>query len=464
MEKKIQIASFLVIDFLAINVAWTAYFLLRVRSGILGGTVTPDFVAPMLVLYAYWVLLFAIAGLYRPLYAASRFDELMLVLKTVTVGCLILFFVIFADDAATHPSTTTRALMVVYWSFVLIAAGTGRAAVRSAQRKLLISGIGSRRTLIVGSKAKSEELYNEVYRYPSLGYRVVGFVGLSHSRARSARRDIPYLGSVDGLDALIAREKIREILIALDSTDHDRLLEIIGRCNGNNVGMKIIPDLYDIISGQARTNAIHGFPLIEISPQLMAPWEQFVKRLIDLAVSGIVLFVGLPIWLIVGAAIKLETPGPVFYRQERVGRDGHRFEMIKFRSMKQDAERHGARWASKKDPRVTKVGRLIRQLHLDEIPQMINVLKGEMSIIGPRPERPVFVEKLSKEIPLYSRRLKVRPGVTGWAQVKQRYDETIEDVRKKVNYDLFYIENMSLRMDFKIILYTVFHVLLGKGR
>lgn len=275
---------------------------------------------------------------------------------------------------------------------------------------------------------------------------------------------VPVLGVVDDLAKLVEKEKIREVLVALDSSDHDRLLDIIGRCNGNNVGIKIIPDLYDIISGQARTNAIHGFPLIEISPELMPAWEEFAKRALDLCVSVVVLILGFPIWTLTAVAIKLETPGPIFYRQERVGRDGRHFEMIKFRSMRNDAEKHGARWASKKDPRVTRVGRLLRQLHLDEVPQVLNVLKGEMSLIGPRPERPVFVEKLSREIPHYTRRLKVRPGVTGWAQVKLRYDETIEDVRKKVQYDLFYIENMSLRMDFKIILYTVFHVMLGRGR
>ena len=464
MEKRVQIVACVIVDFITINAAWTVYFLFRVRSGVTGETVTPDFFAPMLVLYAYWAVLFGIAGLYRPLYAASRLDEFTLLLKTATVGCLILFFVIFADDAATHPGTATRTLMVVYWFVVLFFAGSGRAIVRGVQRRLLLSGVGTRRTLIVGSKSKSEELFERVQRYPALGYRVVGFVGLTHTRARGHHSGAPLLGGIDDLDTLVAREKVREILIALDSTDHDKLLGIISRCNGNNVGMKIIPDLYDIISGQARTNAIHGFPLIEISPQLMAPWEEFAKRLFDLCVSGLVLAVGLPLWVVIAVAIRLDTSGPIFYRQERVGKDGRHFEIVKFRSMRADAERQGARWASRKDPRVTRIGRILRQLHLDEVPQVLNVLKGEMSMIGPRPERPVFVEQLSKDIPLYSRRLKVRPGVTGWAQVSQRYDETIEDVRKKVQYDLFYIENMSLRLDFKIILYTVFHVILGKGR
>jgi exopolysaccharide biosynthesis polyprenyl glycosylphosphotransferase len=230
------------------------------------------------------------------------------------------------------------------------------------------------------------------------------------------------------------------------------------------VSLKIIPDLYDIISGQARTNQIYGFPLIEIMPELMQPWEYAVKRAIDIVFSFVVLFVGLPIWLLVAIAIKLDSKGSIFYMQERVGKDEKHFHIIKFRSMDEEAERHsGPVWANKQDPRITRVGKIIRKLRIDEIPQLINVLDGKMSLVGPRPERPFFVDQLSREIPLYKRRLKVRPGITGWAQVKHKYDESIEDVRKKVQYDLSYIENMSLRMDLKILLNTIAVVLKGEG-
>jgi exopolysaccharide biosynthesis polyprenyl glycosylphosphotransferase len=195
----------------------------------------------------------------------------------------------------------------------------------------------------------------------------------------------------------------------------------------------------------------------------MKPWEEGAKRLIDLAVAALVLVVGLPVWLLIALAIKLDSRGPALYRQERVGMDGRHFRIIKFRSMVADAEKAGPQWAARIDPRITAVGRILRKLHLDEIPQVWNVLRGEMSLVGPRPERPVFVEELSREIPLYPRRLRVRPGVTGWAQVKHKYDESIEDVRKKVQYDLYYIENMSLRMDMKIIFSTISHMLMWKG-
>jgi exopolysaccharide biosynthesis polyprenyl glycosylphosphotransferase len=268
---------------------------------------------------------------------------------------------------------------------------------------------------------------------------------------------------MEDLPRVISRRQIREIIVALDSTDHDRLLDIVARCSAFNVGLKIVPDLYDIISGMAKTNQIYGFPLIEISPQLLKPWEEATKRSIDVSVSAATLLLGTPFWLIVAAAIKLDSPGPVFYKQERVGKDGDRFKILKFRSMQQYAEKGGPKWAHKRDPRVTRVGKILRKLHLDEVPQMFNVLRGQMSLIGPRPERPVFVEQLTQEIPMYPRRLKVRPGITGWAQVKHKYDESIDDVKKKVQYDLFYIENISLRMDLKILFSTVSHMLLGKG-
>jgi len=407
---------------------------------------------------------FFVVGLYRAWYAASRFDELTLVFKTITMGCLFLFFAVFFDDQGSNVAVSSRILIAMYWGVMLAWVSAGRMVIRTVQRRMLIAGIGVHPTIIVGSAAKSRELYDEVARFPALGYKVLGFAGLDKRRSGQDYKGIPVLGSLDDLHDIIAEKKIQEVLIALDSSDHDRLLDIIGRCNSHKVNLKIIPDLYDIISGQARTNQIYAFPLIEIMPQIMTPWEEAVKRIIDFSVAVIVLIGGLPVWILVAFLIKLESRGPVLYKQERVGKKGEVFSIVKFRSMRQDAEKAGPQWAGKKDPRVTRVGKWIRKLHIDEVPQTVNVLKGEMSLVGPRPERPVFVEELSKEIPLYKRRLNVRPGVTGWAQVKLRYDETIEDVRKKVEYDLYYIENMSLRMDFKIMVSTVSHMLMWKGR
>lgn len=452
----------LLVDALTINLAWIIYYYLRIRSSWLQVPIEPDLLAPMLFIWGYWTVLFFTVGLYKPWYAGSRLDELALLFKTTVIGCFLLFFAVFVDDGATQEGPGTRLMIAVYWAILFGATAGGKLALRSIQRRMLISGIGVRNTVIVGSPARAQSLWKEVVKYPALGYRVIGYVTLDR-RGRRAYPGFPSLGAMNELEEIVRRSSVREVLIALDSRDHEKLLEIIAKCTNVNVGIKIMPDMYDIISGQARTNQIYGFPLIDISSQLMTPWEESVKRLLDVLASAMVLVLGFPLWLLVALAIKVESAGPVLYVQERVGKDGVLFSMYKFRSMRQDAEKSGPQWANKRDPRVTRVGRILRQLHLDEIPQFWNVLRGDMSLIGPRPERPVFVEQLSREIPLYKRRLKVRPGITGWAQVKHKYDESIDDVRRKVKYDLFYIENMSLRMDFKIMLNTLSHMLLGKG-
>jgi len=240
---------------------------------------------------------------------------------------------------------------------------------------------------------------------------------------------------------------------------------VVDKVGRMDVGLKIIPDMYDIISGQARTNQIYGFPLIDIFPQLMPQWEKAFKRLIDVVVSSITLLILLQFFPLIALAVYIDSPGPVFYRQERVGKNGKIFKMIKFRTMIPDAEKEtGPVWSQKQDPRITRVGYFLRKTRLDEIPQFINVLQGDMSLVGPRPERPVFVDQFVKTIPLYRHRLKMKPGITGWAQTMHKYDESFEDVKKKLEYDLYYLENMSLKLDFKIIMNTFATVFTAKGQ
>jgi exopolysaccharide biosynthesis polyprenyl glycosylphosphotransferase len=469
MNKRIERLLLVSLDFLTINLAYLAYYALRVRSGWFTYPIEPDVLLPMLAIYAYWLMLFVFFGLYRSWYAQSRLDELVTLFRIITAGVLVLFFLIFIDDESTSAQTGTRILIGAYWLVMIGFVSMGRLALRAAQKRLLEAGIGARNTLIVGWSAKARELCDMVIKYPALGYKLVGFVDAAKSKSgkRSRRpgyKQIPLVGTLDQLSSLMRQHDVREVLVGLESSEHDKLLYIINECTGFEVGLRMMADLYDIVSGQARISSIYGVPLIEVTPEIMKPWEESLKRALDVIVAFMIILLGLPFWLIVAVLIKFDSRGPVLYRQERLGKNGKPFKIYKFRSMADDAEKKsGPVWASRKDPRVTRIGRIIRKLHIDEVPQFINVLLGEMSLVGPRPERSFFVEKLGAELPLYKRRLKVRPGITGWAQVKHKYDESIEDVKVKLKYDLFYIENMSWRMDLKILFNTFYVMIMGKG-
>jgi exopolysaccharide biosynthesis polyprenyl glycosylphosphotransferase len=256
---------------------------------------------------------------------------------------------------------------------------------------------------------------------------------------------------------------VTDALIALEAKDKVKLLEVIRSCAQVKIHLKILPDTYEIVSGMAKTNQIYGVPLIEVLPEIMSYSQKLAKRVIDVAVSILTLTILSPVLILFAVLITLTSKGGLFYKQSRVGRNGKIFTMYKFRSMIKNAEEYGPEWAGSKDPRITKIGRILRKTYLDEVPQMINVLRNEMSLVGPRPERPHFVEMLTKEIPYYYKRQSIKPGITGWAQVKHKYDASLDDVRVKLQYDFYYIENMSLKLDFKIIINTLLVIIFMKG-
>ncbi len=464
MNKNLEKILILTIDFITINLAWNIYFQLRVETGWFKLFLMPEFVIPMLVIYVYWLIIFTFVGMYRTWFALSRFDELSTLFKASFVGIFILFFLIFIDDYIHGVGSSSRILIFIYWGVFLFMVSVGRLFVRSLQRRLLINGVGRRNSIIVGFNSKAQEVFDQIIGHPALGLDIAGFIPLRNSDSHREYKGAKIIGTLNELSNKIKQYDAKEVIIALEKEDRDSLIEIIAKCEPMNVGMKIVPDLYEILSGQARTSQLYGIPLIDIMPQLMPEWEKKLKRIFDIVISLLIILLTSPILIAIAIAIKFDSDGEVFFKLERCGINGEPFKIYKFRSMKKDAEKHtGPVWSQKGDPRITRVGKFIRKVRIDEIPQMINVLFGEMSLVGPRPERPFFVEKLSEQIPYYKRRLKVRPGITGWAQVKHKYDESLEDVKVKLQYDLLYIENMSLRMDFKILLRTVFVVLFGKG-
>ncbi|TDI84763.1 MAG: undecaprenyl-phosphate glucose phosphotransferase [Caldithrix sp.] len=467
MQRRVQIFLTLAADFISLNSAFFLWAWLRREMGFFAESDLISLLQLSLIINLAWILFFAFYGLYGLWHAKSRVDEFIRVFKTLSLGVLILFLLTFESESdLSTPPKMSRMFIVNYWLILLVTVPPMRVLLRTVQRALLSAGIGHRRTLIVGWGKKSWHLSDEIGRFPALGHNVIGFVAETSEPVRDAAyKNIPLLGSIDRIDAIVQKVKAQEVILAMQGNTRQKVMEVIDQCNGCQVNFKIVPDLYDIVIGQARTNQIYGFPLIDVQPRIMPPWEQRVKRLMDVMISAFVIIAFAPLWLLVAIAIKLDSKGTVFYKQNRVGKDGKEFMVYKFRSMVQDAESQtGPMWAEKKDPRLTMVGKLLRRPRIDEVPQLINVLKGEMSLIGPRPERPYFVNKFKRDIPFYTRRLKVKPGITGWAQIKGGYDTSIENVRTKLQYDLFYIENMSLRMDLKVILNTIYVMLSGKGQ
>jgi exopolysaccharide biosynthesis polyprenyl glycosylphosphotransferase len=404
--------------------------------------------------------------------------------RVVTVCILVLFFLLFIDQL---DAGSARSNLAFYWLLVFGFVATGRVAVRSVQKALLIRGYGTHKALIVGWSDRVEVVHDDVRRYPAAGLNIVGAVRLRRDEDLSPEAEIAGPGTpmpagdggglatmarasnateaIETLPRLIDELQVQDVLIALGSEDHRYLLEVLRVCDGKPVSLKLVPDFYTVIGGMARTEHMYGLPLIEVLPEPMPAWAKSTKRLIDFVAASVVLLAGLPVWIGIGVLVRLNSKGPSIFRQQRVGQNGELFTMYKFRTMRHDAEKaSGPVWATPGDPRHTSFGRWLRKSRLDEVPQMWNVLKGEMSLVGPRPERPYFVERLAQEIPLYSRRHRVKPGITGWAQVMWKYDQTIEDVRQKVKYDLFYIENMSLLMDFQILFRTIRTALSGKGQ
>jgi exopolysaccharide biosynthesis polyprenyl glycosylphosphotransferase len=448
-------------DALALNVAYLASYALRFHSGWFTEAVAPEFrhlFLPSLIVSAGWIILFLLRGQYRTLYGHGSVDILFSVIRTSLVGVFIIFLVTID---LRQPLSASRVVLMSYWGFLVFFVAGGRIFVRQVQRRLLVRGVGLRNALIIGYNERARAFLRQIQRVPDIGYRICGFLNGS---AEEEYLGVKVLAGYDGLEEQVKALNIREVILAPSPAERDLTPILISRLANLRVGVKMLPDLTETLYGHLRTAAIRGVPLIEVFPDILSPGERSLKRILDVLVSASVLILFSPLLALIALAIKLASPGPVLYAQKRVGRGNRLFTLLKFRSMVADAEaRTGPVWADKRDPRITRTGRILRPLHLDELPQLINVLKGDMSLVGPRPERPAFVEQFRHTIPLYERRLNVKPGITGWAQVKHKYDESLTDVQDKLRYDLFYLENMSLALDVKIILSTIGVMMMGRG-
>lgn len=305
-------------------------------------------------------------------------------------------------------------------------------------------------TLIIGGNAQAISIYKDIMNNEvKLGYTFKGFVYADSTGANGMSSYLPKLGSINELEKIIDEHHIEEVIIAIDTSEHNKLQNILAQLSHRQAIIKITPDLYDIISGSVKTSNVFGAVLIEIYPELMPDWQRVIKRALDMFISLVVLLLMSPLYIFAAIKVMLSSPGPIFYKQSRIGLYGKPFLIYKFRSMRLDAEENGPALSSENDPRITPWGRIMRKWRIDELPQFYNIIKGEMSLVGPRPERKYYIDIISQTNPHYKYLHKVKPGLSSWGMVKFGYAENTEEMIERMRYDLLYIKNCSLVLDFE---------------
>ena len=405
---------------------------------------------------------FQLQGLYRLRRGRSRVDDFFAVfvgtILAVVFGVIATLYVqaYFATEAQKDAGAyeVSQAVWAIFLVLNVALTYSSREVMREVLERRWRAGIGLRRILIAGSGELGRLVADKIIEHRELGYRIIGFIDDRANGDHLGYRGLPLLGTIDEAADITVRENIDHLYVALPPEQHVRMLDLLERTSRVMVDVKVVPDLLQVIALRARLEDLDGVPVINVNEPPLQGFNALVKRAIDILVSGVALIALSAPFGIVALLVRLTSRGAVFYRQERTGLDGKSFTIVKFRSMYEDAEREsGPVWAVPGDPRVTPFGRFLRRSNLDELPQLWNVLRGDMSIVGPRPERPHFVEEFRHKFPSYMLRHKVKAGLTGWAQVHGWRGNT--PLEKRIEYDLYYIENWSVRLDLKIMWLTL---------
>ena len=444
----------LVSDLAVVTGAWLAAYGLRfyvVGPPLVTPDVPPlgDYVRQLVPILVVWAFAFHWFDLYRPRRLGARLSEWADVAKASTLGVLVLLAVM---QFAFHGSEYSRVVILYFWVLSIVAGGVVRIAFREALRVARRRGFNLRRAIVVGGGRPAADVLAMLARRVDLGIQVIGVLGdkTDPETGRSAR-----LGTFEDVRTILDRHPVDVVFVALPHTDHGRLAGILADIGDDPVTIHFVPDVYGLATLRGGIEEFEAIPFIHLRESPLYGWNRVLKRTFDLVVGGLSLLFAAPLMLGIALAVRAGSPGPVLLRQERMGLDGRRFMLLKFRTMRTDAEEAtGPVWARPNDARRTRVGTWLRRFNLDELPQLVNVLRGEMSLVGPRPERPVFVDDFRRRIPGYMLRHKVKAGMTGWAQVNGwRGDTSLE---KRIEYDLYYIERWSLIFDVKILVQTVY--------
>ena len=416
---------------------------------------------PMLLVHVLaTVMVFYFARLYHQRRAVSRIDEGYAIAQNVSIGT---FLAIAVETLAFKNSALEldypRGVVVYAWIFSIALVIVGRETYRHLTLYLREQGVGRDRALIIGSGDVAHTIVNKIINSPHLGYSIVGAV---NGAPGSSVAGIPIIGTTGQIPELIDQYEVDEVIIALPEASHRELVELVSKCQRGKVNIKVYPDIFAYMTGGLTVDDLNGMPMLSVRDVALRGWKLSLKRSMDIVGSFIGLVLLSPMLVLTAILIKLESPGPIFFCQERMGLDGRPFPMIKFRTMRQDAEKSGPGWTVQGDPRVTRIGRFMRRTNWDELPNLINVFYGQMSLVGPRPEQPYYVQKFREFIPRYMERHREKAGMTGWAQVNGLRGDT--SILERTKYDLWYVENWSLWLDIKIVLRTIFQTIFHRNK
>ncbi len=470
--KKKQTVKYIVFDTLSAMLAWASLFLFRkIFVEQMGfhdaGQVFCDtnFWLGLVLVPAGWLALYSMQGTYRNVLRKARVKELIDTAVASLLGVTVIFFVLLIDDEITTYRNYYASYLFLLAIHFLLTYALRVAVTSQTARKVHTRQIGFP-TLLVGGGPKAYQTYLDLENQETYsGNLFIGYVTVSDSENPQLDCVMPRLGSLDDMRSLVEKHNIEEAIIAVEDSEQQRISDILHAlyfCG--DIIIKITPDARDIIVGSVKLNSIFHSPLIVINNRLMEEWQYSVKRIADVLISALALVLLSPVFLITALIVKFTSPGPVFYAQERIGYHGKPFKMHKFRSMYVDAEDNGPALSKDDDPRITPFGRFMRKVRLDEIPQFYNVLKGTMSLVGPRPERQYYIDQIVKRAPEYLLLQRIKPGITSWGQVKYGYASTVDEMVERLRYDLLYLDNMSLTTDLKILVYTVLIIFQGRGK
>lgn len=467
-NKQLGLYGYIAGDFLAALVAWMLFIWYQqpVQTAFdFGLYFKREVVLGLFFVPLSWIFFYLIFDKYKNIYRYSRLSVLGRTFLLSFFGVLILFFGLIVKEPVMDASRYLSSfLLLLLFHFVCTA--FIRMLILTRASRSLKAGKITFRTLMIGGNQNALDLFNEINSYKrKLGNDFVGFIDTNGKSKNQISSVLSRLGGIQDLPSIIQSEQIEEVIIAIETSEHKKLNTILNDLSDfeDQILIKIIPDMYDILLGSVRMNHVFGAILIEIQPDYMPLWQTLVKRLADLFVSLVGLILLSPLLLFVAIRVRLSSEGSILFRQERIGYKGKPFHMLKFRSMNVDAEENGPQLSYENDPRITSWGRVMRKWRFDELPQLWNVLIGEMSIVGPRPERQYYIDRIMEQAPHYKHLLKVRPGITSWGQVKYGYASDVDQMVKRLRFDILYIENMSLGLDLKILLYTIKVLLEGRG-